>query len=128
MNKFLLIFMTTFFLLTTSGLFAQNSVELQVDGLACPFCAYGLEKKLSDLDGVDSIKIDIEKGMVTLIVQEDKTINEEVIKEKIKEAGFTPRKITFDKSEQKKEDDDQHTKMENDLSLYLFHILNIFPE
>ena len=105
MNKFLLIFMTTFFLLTTSGLFAQNSVKVQVDGLSCPFCAYGLEKKLSDLDGVDSIKIDIENGMLTLIVQEDKTINEEVIKEKIKEAGFTPGIITFDKSAQKKEDD-----------------------
>ncbi len=105
MNKILLMFMVTYLLLPATGLFAQNSVEVQVDGLACPFCAYGLEKKLSDLDGVDSIKIDIEKGMVTLIIQEDKTINEEVIKEKIKEAGFTPGKITFDKSAQKKEDD-----------------------
>ncbi len=104
MNKFLLIFMTTFFLLPTSGLFAQNSVEVQIDGLACPFCAYGLEKKLSDLDGVDSIKIDIEKGIVTLIIQEDKTINKEVIKEKIKEAGFTPGEIIIEKSEQIKED------------------------
>ena len=85
--------------------FPFNSVKVQVDGLSCPFCAYGLEKKLSDLDGVDSIKIDIENGMLTLIVQEDKTINEEVIKEKIKEAGFTPGEIVFDKSEQKKEDD-----------------------
>jgi mercuric ion binding protein len=106
MNKILLMFMVTYLLLPATGLFAQNSVEVQVDGLACPFCAYGLEKKLSDLDGVDSLMIDIEKGMVTLIVQEDKTVNEEVIKEKIKEAGFTPGKITFDKSEQKKENDD----------------------
>jgi len=105
MNKFMIIFMATFFLVPASGLFGQDSVKVQVDGLSCPFCAYGLEKKLSDLDGVDSLMIDIEKCMVTLIVQEDKTVNEEVIKEKIKEAGFTPGKITFEKSEQKKEDD-----------------------
>ncbi len=106
MNKFLLIFMVTFMLIPSSGLFAENSVKAQVDGLSCPFCAYGLEKKLTTIDGVDSIKINIEQGLVTLIVQEDKTIKEEVIKEKIKEAGFTPGEITFDKEEQKKEDDE----------------------
>ena len=25
--------------------------SLEVDGLACPFCAYGIEKKLSAIDG-----------------------------------------------------------------------------
>jgi mercuric ion binding protein len=97
--------MFTYVFFFASVIFAQKSVELQVDGLACPFCAYGLEKKLTTIDGVDSIKIDIEKGMVTLLVQEDMTVNEEVIKEKIKEAGFTPGEITSNKADQKKEDD-----------------------
>ena len=105
MTKILLMIVVTYLSIPGTGLFAQNSIDVQVDGLACPFCAYGLEKKLSDLDGVDSIKIDIEEGLVTLIVQEDTTITEEVIKEKVKEAGFTPGKITLNKSEQKKEDD-----------------------
>jgi len=105
MNNILLIYMFTYLLLSSSGLFGQDSIKVRVDGLSCPFCAYGLEKKLNDLDGVDSIKIDIEKGMATLFVQKDKDINEEVIQEKIKEAGFTPGEITSTKSEQKKEDD-----------------------
>ena len=27
--------------------------ELRVDGMACPYCAYGIEKKIKALNGVD---------------------------------------------------------------------------
>ena len=37
---------------------AQEAYALTVDGLACPFCAYGLEKHISALDGIESIEID----------------------------------------------------------------------
>ncbi|MGN2393298.1 heavy-metal-associated domain-containing protein, partial [Pelomicrobium sp. G1] len=40
------------------ALAAGPSYWLQVDGLACPFCAYGIEKKLRALDGVDKVKVD----------------------------------------------------------------------
>ncbi|MDX1629678.1 MAG: heavy-metal-associated domain-containing protein, partial [Fulvivirga sp.] len=39
-----------------------GKVKVEVDGLSCPFCAYGLEKKLKNLDGVTNIKVDIENG------------------------------------------------------------------
>ena len=39
---------------------------LQADGLACPFCAYGVEKQLSRIDGVDTVSTDIESGTVHL--------------------------------------------------------------
>ena len=31
--------------------------ELKVKGLACPFCAYGLERKLKKLAGAQSVKV-----------------------------------------------------------------------
>lgn len=88
-----------FFILFSIGistLFAQSdTVTVRVDGLSCPFCAYGLEKKLNEIDGVDSINIDIEKGSVTLTVGKGTNISEEKIKSKVKDAGFTPREVTF---------------------------------
>jgi len=32
-------------------------VRVQVDGLSCPFCAYGLEKKLRRVDNVAELEI-----------------------------------------------------------------------
>ena len=31
---------------------AGTEYQLRVDGLACPFCAYGIEKKLKKTEGV----------------------------------------------------------------------------
>ena len=38
--------------LATTALAGQPRYNLSVDGLACPFCAYGIEKELAGLDGV----------------------------------------------------------------------------
>ena len=79
---------------------AQEQVELtgkvkvEVDGLSCPFCAYGLEKKLKDLEEVTDIKIDVENAFAILKVKEGATLDEETIRKKVKDAGFTARTIT----------------------------------
>ena len=40
-------------LAATAVLADSHVYKLYVDGLACPFCAYGVEKKVGGLDGVD---------------------------------------------------------------------------
>jgi len=37
------------------------TVKIRVDGPACPFCAYGLEKKLKRVEGVKDLEIDLER-------------------------------------------------------------------
>ncbi|GMQ88488.1 MAG: hypothetical protein BMS9Abin08_1740 [Gammaproteobacteria bacterium] len=64
---------------------------LQVDGLACPFCAYGIEKKLKSIEGVDDIQVDIKMGEVIVIMAEGAPLAEELAREKVKDAGFTLR-------------------------------------
>ena len=94
------------FLLGISSTLAQSSeVKVRVDGLSCPFCAYGLEKKLNDLDGVDSIFIDFEEGLVLMQVTDLENISEEEIRTKIEEAGFTPREIVFPGKNEKPDKD-----------------------
>ena len=71
---------------------------LRVDGLACSFCAYGLEKKLKHLDGIKKLDIKINEGLVTLQFQEGASIDKEAIFKKVKEAGFTPREFKVERA------------------------------
>lgn len=78
---------------------AQDTVEkpkvkLQVDGLACPFCAYGLEKKLKKLKGVTAVDVHIDEGFVLLTLNEGAGVTDEKIRSAVADAGFTAREIT----------------------------------
>ncbi len=90
----------------SASLAQSDEVKVRVDGLSCPFCAYGLEKKLNELDGVDSIFIDFEEGLVVMQVTDSENISEEEIRVKIEEAGFTPREIVFSGKNEKPDKDD----------------------
>ena len=68
-----------------------NQVRLRVDGLACSFCAYGLEKKLKKLDGVKKVTVALNKGMVALEGKEGHSISFSKIETLVKDAGFTLR-------------------------------------
>jgi copper chaperone CopZ len=66
-----------------------------VDGLACPFCAYGLEKKLKKLKALRTMEVQLEKGRVLLAFKEGQTLSKEQIEQAVTKAGFTARKIEF---------------------------------
>jgi copper chaperone CopZ len=70
-----------------------RQVIIQVDGMSCPFCAYGLEKKLSKLDGVEQIEISLEQGQAVLTLEEGASVTDEALKKAVADAGFTLRKI-----------------------------------
>lgn len=72
----------------------KGTIKLQVDGLSCPFCAYGLEKKLKEMDGVSKIKIDVENAFALVTLNEGKKVTEATIRQEVKDAGFTAREIT----------------------------------
>lgn len=66
-----------------------------VDGLGCPFCAYGIEKKLKNLDAIQQMKVQLEEGRVLVSFKEDQTVTKDEIQKAVKNAGFTARKIEF---------------------------------
>lgn len=65
--------------------------QLQVDGLACPFCAYGIEKKLSHLEGVEQVTTDVANGRVTVQMTGGGILEEVQAKRAVQAAGFTLR-------------------------------------
>ena len=66
-----------------------HQYKLRVDGLACPFCAYGIEKKLNATKGVKDIKIDINSGTVTVTMETGASLSEAQAGQIVKDAGFT---------------------------------------
>lgn len=80
--------------LSPPALAAGQVYELRVDGLACPFCAYGIEKKLLDTQGVTDVDVSINEGIVRVTVRDQADLDEARAREIVKNAGFTLRKFT----------------------------------
>ncbi len=69
----------------------QPTYTLHVDGLACPFCAYGIEKQLSKIEELEDIRIDIETGTVTLTMAKGAALEEATARKAVDAAGFSLR-------------------------------------
>ena len=67
----------------------MDEIAVRVDGLGCPFCAYGLEKKMKKIKGVKSLKIDMKEGLMTLKLPSLKHIDIKTIEEQVDVAGYT---------------------------------------
>ena len=67
--------------------------SMRVDGLACPFCAYGIEKKFKKMEGISNIKIDLDKGLVSVDAKEGVELTEEAMKKLFHDSGFTFRSM-----------------------------------
>lgn len=64
---------------------------LQADGLACPFCAYGIEKQLSRAEGVESVETDVNTGTVIITMKPGATLDEADAERAVEAAGFSMR-------------------------------------
>ncbi len=79
------------------ALAAVEQVSVRVDGLACPFCANNIEKRVKTIDGVARdarIVTSVEKGMATFPWKAGVAFDPAAIRKAIKEAGFSPREIS----------------------------------
>ena len=68
-------------------------ITVTVTGLSCPFCAYGLEKRLKKLEGLDSLSIDFKTGNVVLVVRDGSKAGDARIRKLVKDGGFEATKI-----------------------------------
>lgn len=78
-------------LFSITGMSAQmDSYEIQVDGLGCPFCAYGLEKRFKEFKGIKKVKIEIESGDFSFEYPSDNALSIDDVEKKVEKAGYTP--------------------------------------
>ena len=84
------------FLFASSGAYADSTVyQIGVDGMACPFCVYGVEKQLSKVDGVTEVETELKTGTILMSVSEGVPVDEEAIRQAITDAGFTMRSFSL---------------------------------
>ena len=84
--------MTCGLLITGSNpAWADQVYKLRIDGLACPFCAYGAEKKLKSIKSFKSLEISINKGEAIVILGDEAAFTEDQARRLIKDAGFALR-------------------------------------
>ena len=92
----LMTFMSLMILAAAPALAGVKRVTVQVDGLACPFCTYNVEKRIKTLDGVPKDlhwEASVEKGTASFDWNPDLEFNEEAVREQVRKAGFTPREL-----------------------------------
>jgi copper chaperone CopZ len=82
---------STFLLLSTGASAAE--IKATVHGLVCAFCAQGVEHTLKENAAVDTVKVDLDAGLVTIMTKDSQDIDDASIKDVITKAGFTVEKI-----------------------------------
>lgn len=59
---------------------------IKVKGMSCQHCVKAVTKALSEMEGVENVKVDLSKGEATF--EEVKPVDAEALREKIKKAGY----------------------------------------
>lgn len=77
----------------TDSLLAGSTVLLRVDGMTCPFCAAGLEKRLTKLPEVDSVLVRISDGLVLIREKTGQVLTDAQLKREVQQAGFSVREV-----------------------------------
>lgn len=68
-------------------------VSVQVDGLSCPFCAYGLEKKLRKVENVARFDIQVAQGRAVIEPKPGTSVDLAALEQAVRDGGFTPRAV-----------------------------------
>ena len=74
---------------------SAQQIIVRVDGASCPFCAFGLEKRLGHLEGVAQVRMEMKEGKAIVILKKGAKVSEQALRQAVDEAGFTPREIIF---------------------------------
>lgn len=72
---------------------AEAFYEIRADGLACSYCAYGIEKKFMKISGVKHVNINLKQGKVMVTGDKNLSLDENQLKILFHDSGFTYRKI-----------------------------------
>lgn len=81
----------------------EKQAVVTVQGMQCPFCAYGIKKHLTKLPGATQVEVELAKNQATVTFEADTEVTDEQIEEAVRKAGFTPGDITWQSGDEPKE-------------------------
>jgi mercuric ion binding protein len=72
---------------------SASEFVLRIDGLACPFCAFGVEKKLLDLPDVTGVEVLLDEGELVLALREGASLDVAALDQAVQKSGFSLRAL-----------------------------------
>lgn len=86
-NRFKLLVAAT--LLAVSSLVSARTIEMDVNGLVCAFCAQGIEKSLKAFPATDAVFVSLEHRIVAVHLKDGSDIDDDALRKAITDAGYT---------------------------------------
>ena len=87
------IFTFILFTLVAARLGAAATIEMDVNGLVCAFCAQGIEKKLRSFPATGDVVVSLEKKLVAVATKDGQDIADDELKRALTDAGYTVKAI-----------------------------------
>lgn len=88
-NKFVL----TVALLAAPALVEATTIEMDVNGLVCAFCAQGISKTLRGFPATSDVVVSLEKKLVAVATKEGQDIPDEELRKALTNAGYEVKAI-----------------------------------
>jgi len=76
-------------LLGASTLASARTIEMDVNGLVCAFCAQGIEKTLKHFPATQAVFVSLENRIVAVQLKDGSDIDDATLRKAITDAGYT---------------------------------------
>jgi copper chaperone CopZ len=70
-----------------------TTIEMNVNGLVCAFCAQGIEKQLRKFPATADVIVSLEKKLVAVALKDDQDIPDADLRRALTNAGYTVKAI-----------------------------------
>lgn len=76
-------------LMGVSSLASAKTIEMDVNGLVCAFCAQGIEKTLKGFPATEAVFVSLEHRIVAVQLKDGTDIDDATLRKAITDSGYT---------------------------------------
>lgn len=97
-NYILLLVIGSFLLIPLESQAQLLEVKQTVFGMDCAPCAYGLEKRIQKMDGIQSVSVSLNDGLLNTTLKQNNALTLQAIRQAVEESGFKAKEATISAS------------------------------
>lgn len=76
-------------MLSMSPLASATTIEMDVNGLVCGFCAQGIEKTLKGYPATEGVFVSLEHRLVAVQLKDGSEVDDAALRKALKDSGYT---------------------------------------
>jgi copper chaperone CopZ len=86
-------FILSLVLISVSGIAEATTIEMDVNGLVCAFCAQGISKTLRSFPATSDVVVSLEQKLVAVSTKDGQDISDDDLKRALTNSGYTVKAI-----------------------------------